>query len=129
MLYADAIRAVLRNATYAHDELIEIERNLLRMYFLETTAERGPPGRVDTLYGLGREGHRRLVVYKVAPAEQVIHLEPVESQGHADVAFELGTCGTARNVKPSARPAAIKPATGTRTRLESRPRGYIALQR
>jgi hypothetical protein len=66
--YAAAIRTILRGSLHTSDEvreLIELERGLIRTYYLQAIAE-GAPNRRGDLYYLGRESHRRLVVYRAS---------------------------------------------------------------
>ncbi|HJR69014.1 MAG TPA: tetratricopeptide repeat protein [Gammaproteobacteria bacterium] len=61
--YNAAIRSILRNESYGHEDLLELERSLTRSYYLEAS-ERDYP-RDGRLHGMGRESYRRRVAYSV----------------------------------------------------------------
>lgn len=57
-----AIRSILRRGEYGHEDLLELERGLVRTYYLESTTG-SSPNRAGGLYYLGRESYRRRVAY------------------------------------------------------------------
>ncbi len=62
--YVAAIRSILRNESYGHEDLLELERSLTRSYYLEAAA-RGPREWTGSAHGLGRQSYRRRVAYSV----------------------------------------------------------------
>jgi hypothetical protein len=67
--YNAAIRSILRNEDYEHEELLELEESLTRSYYLEA-AERDYP-REAPLHGMGRASYRRRVAYSVINSGEV----------------------------------------------------------
>lgn len=68
--YNAAIRSILRNESYGHEDLLEIERSLTRSYYLEA-ADRNYP-RDGPLHGMGRESYRRRVAYSVITSGEAL---------------------------------------------------------
>jgi tetratricopeptide (TPR) repeat protein len=65
--YNAAIRSILRNESYGHEDLIALERSLTRSYYIDAVEYRF--SREEPWYGmgyrLGRESYRRRVAYSV----------------------------------------------------------------
>jgi tetratricopeptide (TPR) repeat protein len=61
--YTDALHSLLRTQGYSDSALPELERALIRTYYLELSAGSYGPERAQMLYYLGRESYRRLVAY------------------------------------------------------------------
>lgn len=61
--YTDAMRSILRTQGYQDEALPELERALIRTYYLELRAQNYGPERAQMLYYLGRDSYRRLVAY------------------------------------------------------------------
>lgn len=61
--YTAAIRSILRNESYGHEDLLELERSLTRSYYVEATARRYAD--LGLLHGMGRASYRRRVAYSI----------------------------------------------------------------
>jgi hypothetical protein len=68
--YNAAIRSILRNEEYEHEDLLELEQSLTRSYYLEA-AELDYP-REAPLHGMGRASYRRRVAYSVINSGEVV---------------------------------------------------------
>jgi tetratricopeptide (TPR) repeat protein len=65
--YMVAIQNILRRGAYDHEDLVELEQELTRTYYLELTGGSSlSPNRSALLYSLGRNSYRRRVVYAAA---------------------------------------------------------------
>lgn len=68
--YNAAIRSILRNESYEHEDLLELEQNLTRSYYLEAEERHYP--REAPLHGMGRASYRRRVAYSVINSGEVV---------------------------------------------------------
>jgi tetratricopeptide (TPR) repeat protein len=73
--YTAAIRSILRNGGVEHEDLLPIEQNLTRSYYLQAmNRDRAAESMSGLAYGGGRQSYRRRVAYSVMASGEAIEV-------------------------------------------------------